>query len=341
MENTKIEQYKHFIAIDWSVEVVYIARMTAQSGRIITNKTMSSIKPIKEYLLGLRGRKILTIEETTGSHWLYVELNDYVDKIIICEPHRNKLLSEGPKNDKIDAGKLCMLLRSGMLKQVYHSLDEDYKIRKLVSAYISLVKAGVRIMNQRSALYRNEGLNSKKDKNKLRGDILRFIDEQQTRWIEQYCKEKESYEKKFEQIKNTNRVIKYLRGIPGIGTISAMKIYSRVIDADRFDNKYKYWNYCGLVKNNKESGGRNYGKKKPRYSRELKGVYKSSAFAAIGGKSDIREYYEVLLREGYQIEHAQNQIARYIAKASYAVMKNKEGYKAYQWRKSKESITEK
>jgi len=45
------------------------------------------------------------------------------------------LLSEGPQNDKIDAVKLCQLLRAGLLKEIYHSLEEDYHLRKLVSAY--------------------------------------------------------------------------------------------------------------------------------------------------------------------------------------------------------------
>lgn len=58
-----------------------------------------------------------------------------------------------------------------------------------------------------------------------------------------------------------------LTNISGIGTISAVKIYSTVIDAARFGNKYKYWSYCGLVRHEKESGGRNYGHKKTRYSR--------------------------------------------------------------------------
>jgi hypothetical protein len=106
--------------------------------------------------MSIKGKKILTIEETTSSHWLYVEFLDCVDKILICDPYRNTLLSEGAKNDKIDAGKLCLLLRSGLLKEVYHSLNEDYKIRKLVSAYEDLVKAGVRVKNQKSAIYRAE-----------------------------------------------------------------------------------------------------------------------------------------------------------------------------------------
>ncbi|MGD8780372.1 MAG: transposase [Ignavibacteria bacterium] len=104
-----------------------------------TNDPVENLKKIKKQLKEIRGKKILTIEETTTTHWLYVELKEYVEKILICDPYRNSLLSEVPKNDKIDARKLCQLLRSGMLKEVYHSLDEDYKIRKLESAYEDIV----------------------------------------------------------------------------------------------------------------------------------------------------------------------------------------------------------
>lgn len=111
------------------MQEVCLARMRAEAKDPITKFFTADIKAIKEYLSQLRGKKILTIEETTGSHWLYVELLESVDKILICDPYRNSLLKEGPKNDKIDAKKLCLLLRSGLLKEVYHTSNEDYKIR--------------------------------------------------------------------------------------------------------------------------------------------------------------------------------------------------------------------
>jgi len=224
------------------------------------------------------------------------------------------------------------LLRSGLLKEVYHTSNEDYKIRKLASAYIALVKSGVRIKNQNSALYRGEGLKYKKDKIKKGEEILSFVEGQQKRAIKLYEEEKKKYEEVFKELKKKNEVIKMLCQVSGIKETSGVKIYSVVIDARRFENKYKYWAMCGLVKHDRESGGKNYGKKNPRYSRILKNVYKSAALAAIGGNNDIREYYEVLLQKGYPIAEAKNQIARYIAKVTYAVMKNKKPYKAYQWR---------
>lgn len=339
MESNNNLLYKHYISIDWSMQEVCVARMRSEGKEPITKFFPADIKEIKEYLGQLRGKKILTIEETTGTHWLYVELLESVDKLLICDPYRNSLLNEGPKNDKIDARKLCLLLRSGLLKEVYHTSNEDYKIRKLASAYIALVKSGVRIKNQNSALYRAEGLQYKRDKLKKEEKLLSFIEEQQKRSIRLYEEEKGKYEKLFKELRRKNEVIKMLCQVSGIKETSAVKIYSVVIDARRFENKYKYWAMCGLVKHNRESGGKNYGKKNPRYSRILKNVYRSAALAAIGGTNDIREYYESLLQKGYSISEAKNQTARYIAKVTYAIMKNRQPYRAYQYRENKKQRT--
>src|SRR3990172_2080702 len=210
MESNKNILFKHYVSIDWSIKDISVARIRSEGNEPIVKSFPSDIKKIKEYLKGLQGKKILTIEETTGSHWLYVELLESVDKILICDPYRNSLLEEGAKNDKIDARKLCLLLRSGLLKEVYHTSNEDYKIRKLASAYIALVKSGVRIKNQNSALYRGEGLKYKKDKIKKGEEILSFVEEQQKRAIKLYEEEKKKYEEVFKELKKKNEVIKML-----------------------------------------------------------------------------------------------------------------------------------
>jgi hypothetical protein len=228
-----------------------------------------------------------------------------------------------------------MLLRNGMLKEVYHSDDEAYKIRKLVSSYDDLVKAGVRVKNQRAAIYRAEGLDHKADKVKKNDWIFGFIESQQQKSILLYKEEKKKYEGLFTRLSREKQIIQDLLEVSGIAVISAVKIYSTVIDASRFRNKYKYWGYCGLVDHQKESGNKNYGRRKPRYSRILKGVYKNAALGALNGKNDIREYYEYMLSKGYTYKDARNQIARYIAKVTYGIMKNGTKYRAYQWKENK------
>ena len=107
-----------------------------------------------------------------------------------------------------------------------------------------------------------------------------------------------------------------------------------VIDASRFVNKYKYYAYCGLAEHQKDSGGRSNGKKRIRHNKLLKKHYKTATKAALRGNNDIRDYYEYLLQNGNSCDHAQNKITRYIAKTSYAVIKNGTDYRPYQWRES-------
>ena len=90
--------YDHYIAVDWAQSNMAIARMTAKSNDIKTTDTKADVGNLRAYLKSLKGKKILTIEETTGSQWLYSELKDDVDELLICDPYRNKLLSEGAKN---------------------------------------------------------------------------------------------------------------------------------------------------------------------------------------------------------------------------------------------------
>lgn len=331
--------YNHYIALDWSIKNMAIARLTQ---KIIEPKIIdlpSDIKGLKFYLKNLQGTKIITIEETTTSHWLYVELYDYADRIIICDPYRNHLLSDGPKNDKIDAGKLCILLKNGMLKEVYHSNDWLYELRKLVSYYDDEVKAGVRLMNQKSALYRAENKSYKKKEQIKDNCINKFIVSQLDEKINAYAEKKENYEEEFYKVTKGNKIIKSLMSIPGIGIISSVTILSMVIDAKRFKSSNHYLSYCGLANHQKMSGGRSYGKRLPRYSRKLKSVYKSAAVRVISTNNPIREYYDYLIKEKSVAEqNAKNAVARYIARVSLGIIKTGKKYKPYEWRKNKKEI---
>jgi len=331
---TKNEIYKHYIALDWSKANFALASIRDSGTKYKVVEHPPDLKILKQCLKELPGKKILTIEETTTAQWLYVELKDYVDKILICEPFQNKLLNSGAKNDKIDSVKLCTLLRNGSLKEVYHTRDELYKLRKLVSVYEDFVNASVRLKNQRSSMFLSEGKDHKKEKILTGNTINKFITQKQNLSIDHFALMRKEFELIFKKIEKENLTIQRLVRISGIAVKLAVIILAIVIDANRFENKYKYYAYTGLVKHFKKSGDRDYGKRNTRHSRRLKRCYKIAANAAISGKNDIREYYEHLLQSNYSYEDARNQIARYIAKATYAVMKNETDYRPYQWREN-------
>jgi len=311
-------EYDHYVALDWAESNMAVARMTKRSDEIKVVDVPSDIEDLKAFLTSLKGTKIMTIEETTTTHWLYTELVGLVDKLIICDPFRNKLLGEGAKTDKIDARKLVQLLRSGLVKEVYHSFDDNIKLRTFVSSYEDVIKAGVRLKNQRKAVIRSRVDNT------LSEFVLNNLDEQ----IKSYEAGKQKYKKEFERLGKASKAIGLQESLPGIGWISAVKIVARVVDPRRFAKKGDYLGYCGLIMLDRVSGGRSYGKKRPRYSRVLKSVYKSAALSAIKGKSSMGQYYRDLMKEKhypkYQARHA---VARRIAVLSYGIFKGGEKYR--------------
>ena len=321
--------FDHYIALDWAQRNMAISRMTKESTEVKGIDVPSSLKDLKLYLSRLRGRKILTFEETTTAQWLYVELRGCVDEVVICDPYRNHLLSEGAKTDSLDAKRLVQLLRAGLLKPVFHTLDQLIGLRKLVSGYDDLVQMGVRLKNQRSALFRaqSKGKREKKLEDSVEVFVLKGIDEQ----IEFYEAEKDRYEIEIGRQGRQHRMIRHLDELSGIGPIGALKIAARVVDAKRFKDKGCWLSYCGLIRHEKLSGGKSYGWRSPRYCRTMKSVFKTAAMSVIGssGENAFKEYYRFLLEEKGYVEHqARHALARRIAVVAWGVMKNGKRFEA-------------
>lgn len=322
------EQYDHYIAVDWAKSNMAIARMTMKSNKVIVIEQASDVLELKTYLSQLKGSKILTIEETTTTQWLYTQLAEDVDRLIVCDPYRNHLLCEGAKTDKIDAIKLVQLLRAGLLKEVYHSWNERIYLRKIVSGYEDLVKSGVRLKNQRKSLIGAVGKSATRGvklDNFEEQFVLRHLEEQ----IVHYEEDKKSYEQEFMRIGKRIKAIRLQKSLPGIGLINAVKIVARVVEAKRFASKGDYLSYCGLIKLDRVSGGRSYGKKNPRHCPCLKSVYKTAALAATESSGNpLKSYYHHLMNErnypDYQARHA---VARRIAILSYGILKRGEPYR--------------
>ena len=109
-----------------------------------------------------------------------------------------------------------------------------------------------------------------------------------------------------------------------------MKIAAIVVEPNRFKNKGHFWAYCGLVSHKKMSGGRSYGKRKPRYSRALKSVFKTAAMAVTFCRSEnsMKAYYEFLISEGMAQWKARHNLARKIAAIAFTIMKSGRWYNA-------------
>lgn len=193
---------------------------------------------------------------------------------------------------------------------------------------------GVRIQNQRTALYQSHGMSRSGSSEQL-PKTFRFIDEQMEKHVTLYEEHHGAYQELFRGWCKKDRLLNNLLDVSGIAEVSAVKILATVIDAKRFRHKGHYLSYCGLVKHYRISGRKSYGQKDTRYSRVLKEVYKTAAMAALNGQNPIREYYDYLRQKGVAEHNARHAVARYIAVITYAMLKSGEKYQPYRWRENR------
>ena len=109
-----------YIGMDVHKEAISVAVLNS-SGKLVMECTIETKAiTILDFLKGLRGSLHVTLEEGTWAAWLYDLIKPHVTELVVCNPRRNALLKEGSKSDRIDARKLAELLRSNMLRPVYH-----------------------------------------------------------------------------------------------------------------------------------------------------------------------------------------------------------------------------
>ena len=129
------------------------------SGKLVMETIVETqASSMVQFLRGLRGELHVTWEEGTWAAWLYDLLQPLVEQVVVCDPRRNALLKEGSKSDKVDARKLAELLRTGMLRPVYHGENGLRTLRELGRSYQTIGKDLTRVMNRLKALYRGWGI---------------------------------------------------------------------------------------------------------------------------------------------------------------------------------------
>jgi len=111
-----------------------------------------------QFFQGLNGSLHVTFEEGTWASWLYDLLKPHVTRLVVCNPRRNAFLQEGSKSDRIDARKLAELLRSNLLRPVYHGEHGVRRLKELTRSYLTISKDVERVMSRLKAIYRSWGI---------------------------------------------------------------------------------------------------------------------------------------------------------------------------------------
>src|SRR5215467_6571072 len=153
----KLDKY---IGMDVHQATTVVVVLDANGKVALETIVATEAPPIIRLMQSLNGSLHVTFEETTQAGWLYDVIRAYAHEVVVCDPRRNRLLSEGSKADKSDARKLAELLRAGMLRSIYHGHEATKALKQLVRGYQTLSSDVQRTMVRIKAIYREIGIST-------------------------------------------------------------------------------------------------------------------------------------------------------------------------------------
>ena len=331
----------YYIGADVHCNNIEIAIMNRK--RIVQRYSVpTNISAVSEVLDSMNGKKYMAIEEGPMSGWLYRNLHKEVDRFIVADPRRNKLISsDGDHDDKIDSAKLAVLLAGGYLREVYHSEDErQVELKHWVILYNDRVRDAVRNINKIRARCRMHGMTIPRKvlrqprhraawlkgfKNTALANQLLML------WIGYDATAKQSRMAKQHLINLSKKypIINLWTKLPGIGIIRATTIYAYLDTPWRFRKKNKLWKYCGIGLQRTTSGKDKKGKPKPAMlqlpwaaNRVLKNAILGAALTAINQKQNsFKTDYERMVRNGVVPSNARHTVARTLLTVMWGMWK--------------------
>jgi transposase len=305
-------------------------------------KLPTSIAALSNVLGSLKGEKHLAIEEGPMAGWLYRNLSKKVDKLLICDPRRNRLIdSDGDKDDKIDAAKLAYLLRGDFLRPVYHSDDESRaELKHWVSLYHDRVRDAVRNINKIRSCCRMHGISiprmivrqaKARDKWLSKTGNRALAAQLNLLWLgyDATSRQVRIARRQLSVLGSRYKIIKLWSELPGLGLIRATTLFAYLDTPWRFKRKNKLWKYAGIGLQRTASGTDSKGRPKPArlqlpwaVNRPLKNAILGAATSAIKQKNNLfRQYYERMLEDGIMPSNARHAVARKMLTVVWAMWK--------------------
>lgn len=316
--------------------------------KVVTELTVpTTIPSLVAALRTIRRPRVLAIEEGNMAGWLYRNLREEVDRLVVCDPRRNALITQdGDKTNRIDARKLSELLAGDHLRPVYHRSDEDRVFfKQWVSLYDDRVRDGVRQVNKIRGRCRMYGVWP--PRGAIRNATIR------TEWLEQLRPSALAaqlrllflgFDTVVQQVAQARaemgrrsqayEVIARWQKIPGIGPVRAATFLAYMDTPHRFANRRKRWKYCGVGLARKASGTDKRGRPKPgklklelAANRRLKNAVLGGAVSAIGqGNNVFSDVYHRLCGQGVAPSNARHTVARKLIDVMTALWTNGEAF---------------
>lgn len=310
-----------------------------ESGQIVFERKITDNNPhlFEEIFVQMDGEVAAVYEASFNWGWLYEVLESIknIKSITVVSPYKVRLIAETQiKTDKLDARKLAMPLRLGVVPEC-HVPDRATRSRKEVlrqRAYWVRQRTGIRNRIHR-IIGRQHGLQmpqvsdlfGMKGKTALSKAVLPEPDNMLLRQnldiLDNLDKVVRIDEEKIKAEGKQDRAVEVVSSIPGIGLVIGSIIATETDGMKRFLSPERYTGYCGLSPSTHSSGGKTYhGRMMWQCNKWLKWAFIEAAWIAVGCSAYFGGFYRYHRGRGKKANTAITIVARRMCRIVYRLL---------------------
>jgi transposase len=256
----------HKTIISYCIKTVECKRPVAE-GKLVANREV-----VLDFFKTLAAPFIIAMEATMFTGWVYDLLKPLAEDIKVAHPEMLKAITVSKKkNDRLDAEKICDLLRYKMLPECYMAPVEQRNLRRILRYRNMIVREAVRMKNKVAGLLMEVGVEYTKKRlhgQKYFEELLQQIQDvpdsviellQLSRHnLELFQKIQKKLIKSLREHDDLRQRVERLMTIPGIGEVTALTWVLEIGDVFRFPSIDNAISYAGLCSAEVESGGKRY-----------------------------------------------------------------------------------
>ena len=266
-------QHQFYCGIDLHARSMYICILNQESEIMLHRNIKASPETFLKAIVPYRDAMVVAVECIFTWYWLADLCAQEGIPFVLGHALYMKAIHGGKaKNDKIDAHKIAVVLRGGMLPQASVSPAEMRATRDLLRRRMSLTRKRAELLahiQNTNSQYNLPEIGKKlADKANRDGVAERFpdpavhksmeVDLALLGYYEPLLRDLEWHIVKAAKQHDPNTLY-LLQTVPGIGKILSLVLLYEIHDIERFPRVQDFVSYCRLVKCAKESAGKRYG----------------------------------------------------------------------------------
>ena len=335
-------QHRYYCGIDLHARRMYICVLDAEGKICVHRNGPATPEHFLTTIAAYREDLVVAVECIFTWYWLADLCAQEGIPFVLGHALYMKAIHGGKaKNDKIDAHKIAVLLRGGMLPMAYVSPREMRATRDRLRRRCHFMRKRAELLahiQNTASQYTLPAFGKKIAYKANRADVTeQFPDPAVRKSIEtnlalldhydRLLTDLELYLPRTAKVHDANAFYR-LRSVPGIGKILALVILYEIHDIHRFPRVQDFVSYCRLVKCAKESDGKRYGYSGAKIGNaHLKWAFSEAAVLCLR-KNPTAQHYVARLAQKHGKPKALTILAHKLGRAVYYMLSRAQAFDA-------------